>query len=105
MGKHGVSAMQTNQSEELSMQIISKHLIWTLTPIKIIQSITRPILQPSISGKLAYARPEEKWNKLERELSKKTRLKREKLDYQIGKYIVYVDVDNSNMYEVMKENN
>ena len=35
----------------------------------------------------------------------KTRLKREKLDYQIGKYIVYVDVDNSNMYEVMKENN
>ena len=65
------------------MQIISKHLIWTLPPRKIIQSITRPILQPSISGKLTYACPEEKWNKLERELSKKTRLKREKTRHEI----------------------
>ena len=55
-------------------------------------------------GKRTKLNDEDKWNRLEKELTKKLGLKDKNETLKEGKEVVYVDVDDQTMHTVMKEN-
>ena len=55
-------------------------------------------------GKRTKLNEEGKWRRLEKELTKKLGLNDKNQTIKEGKEVVYVDVDDNNMYDVMREN-